>query len=128
VGAAAIQNNLAMLADLAVANGIRPLLASILPVSDHHREKDPAFEMTLARSPAVIREINKWLQEFCQRRGFTYVDYFTAMADGQGFLKAELADDGLHPNSGGYRVMAPIAQTALDSVLTPAPGKRTRKN
>ena len=36
------------------------------------------------------------------------------MVDAKGFLQAELADDGLHPNSAGYRVMAPVALAAID--------------
>ncbi len=33
-----------------------------------------------------------------------------AMVDDKGLLKRELADDGLHPNAAGYKVMAPLAQ------------------
>ena len=54
---------------------------------------------------------------FAKKRGFTYLNYYDAMVDSSGFLKAELADDGLHPNSAGYRVMAPLAQAAIDDTL-----------
>jgi lysophospholipase L1-like esterase len=39
------------------------------------------------------------------------------MADGKGFLKSELSDDGLHPNRRGYAVMAPLAEQAISSAL-----------
>jgi len=39
------------------------------------------------------------------------------MVDSGGFLKVDLADDGLHPNPAGYRVMAPLAQAAVDEVF-----------
>jgi lysophospholipase L1-like esterase len=29
----------------------------------------------------------------------------------------DLADDGLHPNAAGYKLMAPIAQAAIDKSL-----------
>jgi acyl-CoA thioesterase-1 len=45
------------------------------------------------------------------------VDYYTAVVDKAGFLQADLADDGLHPNAKGYRLMAPIALEAIDSVF-----------
>jgi lysophospholipase L1-like esterase len=115
-----IQNNLAMMADLAVANGIQPIFASILPVHDYHKDQDPGYERSPQRPPASILAMNKWIQELCRRRGYTYLDYFSAMVDENGFLKAELADDGLHPNAAGYRVMGPLAQAAIDRALAPA--------
>ncbi len=35
------------------------------------------------------------------------------MVDDKGLLKKELADDGLHPNVAGYKVMAPLAEAAV---------------
>jgi hypothetical protein len=32
----------------------------------------------------------------------------------------------LHPNSAGYRLMAPLAAGAVDSALVPAKGKRKK--
>jgi hypothetical protein len=41
--------------------------------------------------------------------------------DPAGYLKTDLADDGLHPNSAGYRVMGPIALDAIDrNIARPA--------
>jgi lysophospholipase L1-like esterase len=34
-------------------------------------------------------------------------------------LTREYSDDGLHPNPGGYRVMAPLALAAIDKALGP---------
>ena len=42
-------------------------------------------------------------------------------------LKTEYADDGLHPNSAGYRIMAPVALAALDKLLKPEPPKKKRR-
>ena len=117
VAGATIQQNLAMIADLCEFHKIKVILASILPVSDHHKDVNPRFEMTKGRPPAVIRELNTWMAAFAKKRGFTYLNYYDAMVDSSGFLKAELADDGLHPNSAGYRVMAPLAQAAIDDTL-----------
>jgi lysophospholipase L1-like esterase len=112
-----IQNNLTMIADLCEFHKIKVILASVLPVSDHHKDKNPRFEMTKTRPPAVIRELNTWLAALAKKRGFTYLNYFDAMVDEGGFLKAELADDGLHPNPAGYRIMAPLAQAAIEATL-----------
>lgn len=106
-----IQNNLTMIADLAEFHKITPLFASILPVSDYHREVTPRCP------PARIAEMNAWLRSFCARRNFRYVDYFSALVDDAGFLGKDLSGDGLHPNSAGYRRMAPVALEAIDGLL-----------
>jgi lysophospholipase L1-like esterase len=127
VAIATIENNLALIATLAEANQIKPLFASILPISDYHKDVNPRFEMSKSRPPALILELNRWLRQFCTQRGYPYVDYFSAMVDQAGFLKPDLADDGLHPNSAGYRVMGPVAQAAIDAVAAAKPPKVAKK-
>jgi lysophospholipase L1-like esterase len=39
------------------------------------------------------------------------------MVDDKGFLKNELSYDGLHPNTQGYGVMAPLAEAAIAASL-----------
>jgi len=117
----AIENNLTMIADLAEFHKIKPMFASVLPVSDYHKNVNPRYEMSRQRPPATILELNRWLRQFCEKRNFAYVDYFAALVDASGFLQADMADDGLHPNAKGYRVMAPVALAAIDRVLKVRP-------
>lgn len=119
-----VKNNLSMIGALARANGIRPIFASILPVSDYAQNRPP---QTPLRPPEKIREINAWLQEHCRAMGYTYLDYHSAMADDKGLLKAEVADDGLHPNAAGYRIMAPLALAAIEKTLAPAASGKPQK-
>lgn len=112
----AIQDNLAMIAELAEARKIKVALASVLPVHDYNKDANPNYEMSKRRPPAEIKTLNEWIKSYCQRKGFLYVDYFSAMVDGQGFLKKELAEDGLHPNAAGYQVMAPAAAAAIEKM------------
>jgi lysophospholipase L1-like esterase len=119
---AVIENNLAMMADLAAANGIRAVLSSVLPVSDVHKRVNPLFEWTPARPPVSIKALNEWLQRFCAQRKLTYLDYFNALRDDSGTLTEDLSDDGLHPNGKGYRIMAPLLEEAAGKVVPrPAP-------
>jgi lysophospholipase L1-like esterase len=124
VPVSAIKNNFKMIADLAEANQIRPMFASILPVSDYHKNVNPQFARVLRRPPATILALNSWLRQFCAQHGYVYVDYFSAMVDSAGYLQADLADDGLHPNGKGYRVMAPIASNAIEQALGQQPKKK----
>ena len=117
---ATIENNLSMITELARAHNIKALLCSILPVSDYHKTENPRFEMSKTHDPQRIREINQWMQGYCKAGNCTYVDYFEAMVDSAGMMQSDLADDGLHPNAKGYRIMAPVAQKAIDSCLRPA--------
>ncbi|MEZ5351176.1 MAG: SGNH/GDSL hydrolase family protein [Bryobacteraceae bacterium] len=123
----AIRNNITMIADLAEANKIRPVLASILPIHDYNKQQNPSFERSPQRPPETIRALNTWMASFCRQRGYVYLDYFTPTVDERGFLKQELADDGLHPNSAGYRVMAPLVEASIAEAIPPPPPEPKRR-
>ncbi len=113
----AIQDNLKSMAELATAHGIRVVLASVLPVSDYELRDGKPIVQTVRRPPDQILALNKWMKEFAATHRHVYLDYFSAMVDGKGFLKDELSDDGLHPNLQGYVVMAPLAEAAIAASL-----------
>jgi lysophospholipase L1-like esterase len=115
-----IENNYLMIADLASAYRIKVIFASVLPVSDHHKDVNASYERTPGRPPVYIKALNDWLQAFCAQRHFTYLNYFDSTVDSNGQLQADLADDGLHPNSKGYRIMAPLALDAIQRTLAPS--------
>jgi lysophospholipase L1-like esterase len=106
-----IQGNLQSMAELARANGIRVVLASVLPVCDYIRPQ------TDRRPMEKIRPLNEWLKKYAQETGAIYLDYYSAMLDEAGFLKKELTYDGLHPNDAGYAVMEPLAARAIAEAL-----------
>jgi len=115
-----------MMADLAVAHQIKPIFATLLPVSDYHKNTNPSYERTKARPLAVIRNLNQWLNEFCRVRNFTFVNYYSVLADPSGQFKSDLAQDGLHPDPTGYRLMAPLALEAINKTIAPAPAAQTQ--
>jgi lysophospholipase L1-like esterase len=117
----AIQGNIEMIADLAEKHGIKPVLASILPVHDYNKDQNPAWEVSRRRPPATILAVNAWIADFCRRRNFVHLNYFPALVDPAGALRKEFAEDGLHPNAAGYRAMAPLAQAAIEKALPAAP-------
>jgi lysophospholipase L1-like esterase len=116
-----IADNLAMMGDLAKAHSIKVVFASITPVSDYHKDVDPRFETTRTRPPATIKAINTWIQAFCISGGFTWMDYYSALADPMGQMAADFSDDGLHPNAKGYRVMSPVVIATIDGMLSRPP-------
>ncbi|MFN7542616.1 MAG: SGNH/GDSL hydrolase family protein [Acidobacteriota bacterium] len=106
-----IEGNLQSMAELATANGIRVVFASVLPVCDYYRPQ------TERRPPAKVLALNAWLEEYCRKHGHVYLDYYSSMLDEAKMLKKELTNDGLHPNAEGYAVMEPLVEKALAKVL-----------
>jgi acyl-CoA thioesterase-1 len=82
-----------------------------------HNYTPQSQDLFAQRSPKKILELNRWLKAYCEANGLVYLDYFSAMLDDKGLLKRDLADDGLHPNAAGYRLMAPQAQAAIDKAV-----------
>jgi lysophospholipase L1-like esterase len=115
-----IEANLEAMGELAKAHAIKPIFASLLPVSDYHKDKEARYEMTKSHSPEEIAQVNRWLKDYCDREKFVYIDYYSVMADYKKQLPADLSDDGLHPNARGYRVMSPIALEAIGRVVAGA--------
>lgn len=113
-----IEGNLASMAELARAQDIKVVFASVLPVSDYNKNKaGEAIVRTVQRPPAQILELNNWMKNYAAQNNLIYLDYFSAMADEKGFLKAEIANDGLHPNAKGYEIMKPLAAQAIAAAL-----------
>jgi len=113
----AIEDNLTTMAEVARANDIRVVFASLLPISDYEVRNGQPIIQSQRRPPDQIKALNEWMKGYAATHHLTYLDYYSAMVDEKGFLKNELSDDGLHPNVAGYAVMNPLAEAAIVSSL-----------
>jgi lysophospholipase L1-like esterase len=104
------EDNFRSMIDLAKANGIRVIVASITPAADYPWRKGlmPA---------AKIKALNDWLKGYCVMHSVTYLDYYSALVDQNGGMKEGTSFDGVHPNAAGYAIMGPLAQAAIDKTL-----------
>ena len=57
------------------------------------------------------------MKSYAARVGAVYLDYHTAMVDERQGLRADLTRDGVHPTEAGYRIMAPLAEKAIEEAL-----------
>ncbi|MCL4482311.1 MAG: SGNH/GDSL hydrolase family protein [Bacteroidetes bacterium] len=105
-----IEDNLASMAELGKANGIKVILCSVLPVYDY--PWSPGLE------PAEkIVTLNKWMKGYAAKHGCVYLDYFSSVVDERKGMKAAYSKDGVHPNKEGYKVMEALADNAINKAL-----------
>ncbi|MGN1225841.1 MAG: GDSL-type esterase/lipase family protein [Candidatus Cryptobacteroides sp.] len=94
--------NIISMCELAKCHGITPLLCSITPCDLYlWRESigDP--------SQSIIR-FNSLLKAYCEKSGVQYVDYHSALDNGQGGLRPEYSRDHCHLTKEAYSVLESI--------------------
>jgi lysophospholipase L1-like esterase len=102
-------NNIKAIAQLARANGIKVILCSVLPASDFR------WRPGLEPGDKVIA-LNQSIAAFAKEKGFYYLDLYSAVVDDKKGMKAEYANDGVHPTVEGYKVLEPLVEDAIRKV------------
>ena len=106
-----IEGYVTSMVEVARANGIKVVLASIPPAAD--------FPWRRGLNPTPrIKRLNDWAKKFAARNAVSYVDYWTVLATPEGAMKAQFSPDGVHPNAEGYTAMQPLAKAAIDRALS----------
>lgn len=100
------KRNIQSMCDIARANRIRVVLASIPPAAFFPWR--PGLE-----TASTITAMNGWISGYAKAIGATYADYHSAMSNGKGGMKPGLATDEVHPSEEGYAVMRPVAEAAV---------------
>jgi lysophospholipase L1-like esterase len=105
-----IQDNLASMAEIARANGIRVVLCSVLPAFDY------PWKPGLEPAPKIMA-LNAWMKDYAARHDAVYVDFHSAMQDERHGMKAEYTYDGVHASEAGYRMMARLVERAITAAM-----------
>ncbi len=103
-----VENNVMSMVDLARANGIEVVLASIPPAASFGWRPE-------VKPVPIIAQLNEWLRRYSAKQGLGFIDYYSALAGPGGEFPAELSNDGVHPNRRGYEIMRRMAEDALAS-------------
>ncbi|MFB9052669.1 GDSL-type esterase/lipase family protein [Formosa undariae] len=105
-----IAANIFSMAELAKANNVKVILASVLPASSY--SWSPSIE------PAdKIIELNTLLKAYAKKNKIIYLDYYTPMVNDHKGLIKELGRDTVHPNVEGYLIMEPMVKAAISKAL-----------
>lgn len=105
-----IFGNIVSMAELAKANGIKPILCSILPAYD--------FPWRPGMEPAgKVIKLNEMIKEYTMKNKLIYVDYYSALVDDRGGLPEKYSKDGVHPTLDGYKIMEAIVKKEISKVV-----------
>lgn len=104
-----IAANIESMVQLAQANGVVPVLCSVLPANSFpwRQRIDPTEKVV---------ELNGMLQQMAKTYELAYVDYYRAMVDAQKGLRSDWGYDPVHPNEAGYAVMEPLLLAVLSNL------------
>lgn len=94
--------NIISMCEIARANGIKPIICSILPCNFFY------WRPEVKGQEKEIIALNELLKEYAASADIPYVDYHSAMKDDKDGLPKKYADDGCHPNKEGYAKMKEI--------------------
>ena len=111
-----VVENLRSMAEIAVANGIIPIICSVTPA---HKA---TWRPELVDLAGQVRHLNELIVKMCHDRGYRYLNYYDALAtpaEAQtpdapaGSMNPAYTNDALHPNPAGYTVTEPLLLQAL---------------
>jgi len=105
-----IHDNILSMVELAKANGIKPIVCSVLPAYDYPWR--PGLEPNIK-----IPKLNNMLKAMTAAKGVMYLDYFSEMADDRNGLPSELTTDEVHVTKAGYDIMETMVKEAIDKTL-----------
>ncbi len=104
-------NNIKAMADIAQNNGIKVIIASVLPAAAFPWRKE------ITEVSQKVDALNNRLKQYAGSNKFIFVDYNMAMRDAKGGMREGLSKDGIHPVPAGYAIMEPMIKNAINKTL-----------
>jgi lysophospholipase L1-like esterase len=94
-GPVSIENtagNIFSMVELAQANGIKVVLASVLPANRY------SWRPAIYPADKIIA-LNKLIKAYAEEHNIVYLDYYSPMVDNEKGLKSAYSKDGVHPTT-----------------------------
>jgi lysophospholipase L1-like esterase len=105
-----ILDNIKSMTEIAQANNVKVILCSVLPAYDYSWR--PGLEPNIK-----IPKLNSMIKDYAEKNKIYYLDYFSALDDGNNGMIPAYTNDGVHLTQEGYQVMEPMIEKAIKSVL-----------
>jgi lysophospholipase L1-like esterase len=100
------KNQIMSMVEMAQSNLIDVVLGSIPPAASF------PWRPQVTSTP-IITSLNAWLRDYAATKKIGFVDYYSPLAGESGELRADLGNDGVHPNRKGYAIMRRLVQSKL---------------
>lgn len=99
--------NILSMCELAVANGIEPVLSTLIPASK------VVWRPAITNTRELVAAFNAELRAHAAERGFKLIDLEQLLADENGNTRPDLSEDTIHPTLAGYKIFEEAVLKAL---------------
>lgn len=103
--------NIQSMTEIAKANGIKVIIAAVLPSAGFRWNKK------LGDRSQLIVDLNNRLKTYAMQNDLVYADYHSAMKNANNGMDKDLAADGVHPTKKGYAIMKSLILPAVQTTL-----------
>ena len=105
-----ILNNLKSMTEIAKANNIKVVLCSVLPAYE--------YPWSPNKKPNIkIPKLNNMIKDYAEKSQTYYLDYFSALENGNNGLKTDYTNDGVHLTAKGYSIMESILEDVIKEIF-----------
>jgi len=105
-----IIDNITAMAEICSKNKITVALSTITPVYSY------SWNEEVIDVPGKISQVNSSLKKYSNQNNIPFIDYYSAMVDGQKGLLSAYGSDGVHPTKEGYKVMVDVLKNTIPGI------------
>ena len=99
--------NIQSMVEIAKANGLKVILASILPATNFE------WRRSVGNRSNMIIALNKRLKAYSETNKITFIDYHSVMKNEQNGMNPDIAADGVHPTMKGFKIMEEMIEKEI---------------
>ncbi|MDG2492228.1 MAG: GDSL-type esterase/lipase family protein [Flavobacteriaceae bacterium] len=105
-----IAENIFSMVELAKANGITPIICSVLPADKF------GWNPNILPADSVVK-LNLLLKTYAVQNEVLYLNYYDKMNNEKGGLKDEFTNDGVHVTKKGYELMSKLSKEFVSNAI-----------
>ncbi|MEW6411004.1 MAG: GDSL-type esterase/lipase family protein [Candidatus Zixiibacteriota bacterium] len=111
-----LEDYVSLIAQLSRVNGIEPILTTVIP---------PAVDVEVEGHGDYsvhdsLKVYNDWIRTYCTDNEYALADFYSILADSNGYLSGNLASNAVEPNEEGYGLLSEAVLKTLQNVKVTA--------